>query len=261
MPDDGVSQVRCLWPFDHVEDFQLDVVAADVLEQAGAGAQQDRDQVDADLIDEAGPQQLLADAGAEDVDILAAGGGCCAGQGFARALDEGVHASLGHLWGRAVRDDERRGPRREAGPIRAPPRDGQVVGAPAGDTRAGTALAFGEDFAAAFVVAEGPLVQLLPAVPHRLFRPHTGRADVAVDRHADLKPGLAPRRSVLPWQAGHDRLGPPPARRSSATPPGGREAPPGPAGQGTAQFARARGLGTGRPPGIFPGSFPVAWPP
>src|SRR5262249_48000972 len=78
---------RCVafWPFDHVEDFQLDVVAADVLEQAGAGAQQDRDQVDADLVDEAGPQQLLTDAGAEDVDILAAGGGCCAGQGFARA--------------------------------------------------------------------------------------------------------------------------------------------------------------------------------
>src|SRR5215469_9273658 len=79
MPDDGVPQVRCLWPFDHVEDFQLDVAAADVLEQAGAGAQQDRDQVDADLVDEAGPQQLLTDAGAEDVDILAAGGGCCAG--------------------------------------------------------------------------------------------------------------------------------------------------------------------------------------
>src|SRR5215475_8841226 len=158
---------RCVafWPFDHVEDFQLDVVAADVLEQAGADAQQDRDQVDADLVDEAGPQQLLTDAGAEDVDILAAGGGCCAGQGFARALDEGVHASLGHLWRRAVRDDERRGPRRGAGPIRAPPRDRQVVGAPAGDTRAGTALAFGEDFAAAFVVAEGPLVQLLSAVP------------------------------------------------------------------------------------------------
>src|SRR5215468_2381195 len=129
---------RCVafWPFDHVEDFQLDVVAADVLEQAGAGAQQDRDQVDADLVDEAGPQQLLTDAGAEDVDILAAGGGCCAGQGFARALDEGVHASLGHLWRRAVRDDERRGPRRGAGPIRASPRDRQVVGAPAGDTRA-----------------------------------------------------------------------------------------------------------------------------
>src|SRR5262249_58406151 len=114
------------------------------------------------------------------------------------AWDEGVHASLGHLWGRAVRDDERRGASLAARPVCAPPRDGQVVGAPAGDTRAGTALALGEDFAAAFVVAEGPLVQLLPAVPHRLFRPHTRRGDIAVDRHADLKPELAHPRSFLP---------------------------------------------------------------
>src|SRR5262249_51665591 len=217
MPDDGVSQVRCLWPFDHVEDFQLDVVAADVAEQAGADAEQDGDQVDADLVDEAGPQQLLTDAGAEDVDILAAGGGCCAGQGFARALDEGVHASLGHLWRRAVRDDERRGPRRGAGPIRAPPRDRKVVGAPAGDTRAGTALAFGEHSAPASTVAKGPLVKFLPAAPHRPFRPHPGPGDVAVDRHADLKPELPHLPSFLPCQAVYDLLGPPPARRSSAT--------------------------------------------
>jgi hypothetical protein len=44
-----------------------------VVEQAGAGAEQDRSEVDAHLVDEASAQQLAADARAEQVDVLAAG--------------------------------------------------------------------------------------------------------------------------------------------------------------------------------------------
>jgi hypothetical protein len=45
-------------------------VAVVVVEQAGAGAEQDRSEVDAHLVDEASAQQLAADARAEQVDVL-----------------------------------------------------------------------------------------------------------------------------------------------------------------------------------------------
>ena len=50
--------------------LQADVA---VVEQAGAGAEQDRSEVDAHLVDEASVQQLAAYARAEQVDVRVAG--------------------------------------------------------------------------------------------------------------------------------------------------------------------------------------------
>ena len=51
--------------------LQADVAV--VVEQAGAGAEQDRSEVDAHLVDEASAQQLAAYARAEQVDVRVAG--------------------------------------------------------------------------------------------------------------------------------------------------------------------------------------------
>lgn len=48
-------------------------MAVVVVEQAGTGAEQDRSEVDAHLVDEASVQQLAAYARAEQVDVRVAG--------------------------------------------------------------------------------------------------------------------------------------------------------------------------------------------
>src|SRR5262249_5530551 len=63
MPDYGVPQVRCLGPLDHVQDLQLDVLAADAFEQAGAVTQQNGNEVDADLVDAARLAAAVAGTG------------------------------------------------------------------------------------------------------------------------------------------------------------------------------------------------------
>src|SRR6266536_6674058 len=50
---------------------------AQILEQPRAGAEQHRHEMHMNLVDAAGTQQLLADAGAEHVDVLVTGGGLC----------------------------------------------------------------------------------------------------------------------------------------------------------------------------------------
>src|SRR5215831_8042431 len=52
------------------------MVAAEVFDQPRPGAEQHGHQMHANLIDAAGPQQLLADADAEDVDVLAPATAC-----------------------------------------------------------------------------------------------------------------------------------------------------------------------------------------
>lgn len=61
--------MRCLRPLIHSLYLELDVVAANVLEQAGAGAEQHGHEVHVNLVDATGTQQLLADVRTEDVDI------------------------------------------------------------------------------------------------------------------------------------------------------------------------------------------------
>lgn len=93
--------------------LQADVAV--VVEQAGVGAEQDRSEADAHLVDEASAQQLAVDARAEQVDGLAAGKPDGDLGGLAWAADEGVDAASGHVVGSGVRDDDRRGP-----PVEAP---------------------------------------------------------------------------------------------------------------------------------------------
>src|SRR6266540_6432569 len=97
--------------------------------------------MDADLIDEASAQQLSADAGAEDVDVLITSDGLGDCHGVLRAVDERVHTAGGHVSGFAMRYHDRRGAAFRAGAVGAPPRDGQVIGAPSGDAGADRVLA------------------------------------------------------------------------------------------------------------------------
>ena len=75
--DDCVPQVRCLRPLLHPGYLQLDAVVADVLEQASAGTEQHGHEVHVNLVDATSTLQLLADVGAEDVDILITAGSSC----------------------------------------------------------------------------------------------------------------------------------------------------------------------------------------
>src|SRR6266571_101802 len=84
------------------------MVLAEVLEQPRTGAEKHRHEMHVNLLDATGTQQLPADIGAEHVDVLVAGGGLCLPQGFDGTVHECVHASLGHLPGHAVGNDERR---------------------------------------------------------------------------------------------------------------------------------------------------------
>ena len=106
---------------------RLQAAVAVVVEQAGADAEQDRSEVDAHLVDEASAQQLAANARAEQVDVLAAGKPDGDLGGLAWAADEGLDAASGHVVGSGVRDDDRRGPPVEAGPVGAPPDDRGVI--------------------------------------------------------------------------------------------------------------------------------------
>ena len=47
---------------DDTRGFEVDVVGPEVVEQPDAGAEQDGDEVDLDLVEEAGPQALLGTA-------------------------------------------------------------------------------------------------------------------------------------------------------------------------------------------------------
>src|SRR6266567_5431176 len=160
---------------------------AQVLEQPRAGAEEHGHEMHMNLVDAAGPQQLPADAGAEHVDVPVTGGGRCQLEGLDGTVHECVHAFPGYVPRRAVGDDERRCAGFAAGPVRAPPGHGQVVGAPAGDGGSHGARALGQDVMTSLVSAEGPLVQLLAAVSHRLLGPDACRGHITIERHTDVK--------------------------------------------------------------------------
>src|SRR6266566_5252772 len=160
---------------------------AQVLEQPRTGAEEHGYEMHMDLVDAAGAQQLLADAGAEHVDILVTGDGQCQLERLNRIVHERVHASLGYVPGRGVGDDERRCAIGAARSVRAPPGHGQVVGAPPGDGGSHSARALGQDVMTSLVSAEGPLVQLLAAVSHRLLGPDACRGHITIERHTDVK--------------------------------------------------------------------------
>src|SRR6266542_2828115 len=199
--DHGVAQVGRLRLLDNAGGLEPDVPAG-VVEQPRARAEQDRNEVDPDLVHEAGAQQLSADAGAEHVDVLLAGDRGGGGHGLLRTADEGVHATVGHVIGYVVGHDDRRGARLGAGAVGAPPRNGQIVGTAAGDAGADGVLAVGVHVAAALVRAEGPLVQDLAAVAHRFVGSCARRGDVAVEGQADLESDAAHGVWFPSWPAG-----------------------------------------------------------
>jgi hypothetical protein len=69
---DSVSDVGRLGGVDHPADVEFDERGENV-EKAAAFAQEDRDLVDLDLVEDAGLKGSLCDVGATDLDILAGG--------------------------------------------------------------------------------------------------------------------------------------------------------------------------------------------
>ena len=59
--DDPISQVRRRRRWDHLDNVKLHWLAADTLEQPHPAAEQDRDDVELNLVDESGAQELLRD--------------------------------------------------------------------------------------------------------------------------------------------------------------------------------------------------------
>ncbi len=180
----------CLARLDPARGLEPDVPAG-AIEQACPGAEKDRHKMDPHLVDEPGAQQLPADAGAEHVDVLVTGHRSRRSDRSYGARDEVVHTVVGDVLRCAVGHDDGGGTEVEAGAVGAPTRNRRVVGSPSGDTGADTVLAFGVHVAAALVVAEGPLVQDVAAVAHRLLEPRIGCRDVAVEGHADLESDVA----------------------------------------------------------------------
>src|SRR3954453_19143761 len=96
-PHHPVRQVRHEWRVDHADLLQRGNVGADVvLEQPRAAAEQHRRDVDPQLVQQAGFEVLLANAGAAtDRDVLAAGRG-------ARLLECGLDSTGDEGEGRAA---------------------------------------------------------------------------------------------------------------------------------------------------------------
>src|SRR5512132_1877904 len=70
---DAEGKVRHPSALDHSRALQVDRPGAEVVEQADAAAEQDRHQVDVDLVQEPRPEALLHDAGGAHPDVLVAG--------------------------------------------------------------------------------------------------------------------------------------------------------------------------------------------
>ena len=129
-----VAQVGDAGGFDHADELELDVVGAEVLEQPPSLAQQDRDQVDLQLVEHAGAQERLREVGAVDHDVLVAGGLLGLPHGALDAVGDVVDELGGGLLGRlAARGHEDRDPV----VVVAVPVAGVVEGAPADDHRSG----------------------------------------------------------------------------------------------------------------------------
>src|SRR5207248_3177871 len=128
-------------------ELEVDGVGAEVVEQSDAVAEEDRDEVDLDRVEEARSQALLGQGRTDEADVLVSGYFFGLVDGALHAVgDEGVGAlPLRDLFGWVVRDDEQGEPR--DGSVAAPT-VGDVIGAPAGDRGPATLEGLFEDIGA-----------------------------------------------------------------------------------------------------------------
>jgi hypothetical protein len=107
----------------HRDRLELDLLVADLIEHPLAASEQHRHQVDRDLVDQAGPDELAAQVGAaHHRDCLLAGGlHRLLQRGIDSAGHERVDAVLGTVLRLAVRDHEHRHPGGPGRPVRSPP--------------------------------------------------------------------------------------------------------------------------------------------
>src|SRR5215211_9179668 len=120
---------------DHPRALQVDRPGAEVVEQADAAPEQDRHQVDVDLVQESCPEALLHDAGGAHADVLVAGNRLRLLQGAFEAVgDEGERRSVidPRWWDRAGHDKDRD----IQGVVAAPPM-GEIEGPAAEHQRPG----------------------------------------------------------------------------------------------------------------------------
>lgn len=110
----------CRRGVDHLDDLELDVLAAKMLEHPGAAAKEHGHEMDLDLVHEPGRDVLLSDArAAQNADVLITSDGLRLLEGALDAVGyERVHPSIGHLRRRLVRDHEHRPPGGTSRPIR-----------------------------------------------------------------------------------------------------------------------------------------------
>src|ERR671918_1388881 len=96
--DNTVAQVRGVRAPVHVEELERDVlVDAAILEHPRPGPEQNRHQMNRDLVDEAGTERLTSDIGAHHADVLVASGLSRALERGSEVADERVHASIGYV--------------------------------------------------------------------------------------------------------------------------------------------------------------------
>src|SRR5262249_21563255 len=199
LPHNLVGQVGGVWRVlmgDELQPCRL----APVVEEAGPRAEQDRGQIQAEAVDQAGVHGLPDDArAAHDGDQLVAGrvGGAADGRGYT-VRDEGkCRRALDHRLVGPVRDDEDRHlvkPDLDGGAARLvwrkqmpvlPPAAGVLVHPAAGDHRATSGEVIIQEPAALLVV--GPGVQRLAALPEPRALLDSRSGDVAVQRHRDIR--------------------------------------------------------------------------
>jgi hypothetical protein len=177
---------------DCFDGLELEMLVAELLEHPRAASEQHRDEVNRELVDQSRFDVLAPGLrAAHHGHILVAG---CRSGLLERGLDpadEGVHASLGHIVWRAVGHHEDRYTGLAGGPVRAPPRQRVVVGAPASDHRAGAGDPVGEHRAVALILTERPLDELQAPVAHRLLWALVRGGHEAIEGHADVEENLA----------------------------------------------------------------------
>jgi hypothetical protein len=166
------------------------VLAAQVLEEAAAFAEEDRDQVDLDLVEDAGGEGQLGDAGAVDEDVPVARRLPGPGHRGLNVVEVGHQRPMGVGAGLLAAEDEDR----DAVVVVAGPPLRRLEGAAAGDDRAGRhrlvhrlAVDALRPTRHAAVLGRGagedPLVQALAAVAEAVVDPLVGAGDEAIQGH------------------------------------------------------------------------------
>src|SRR2546421_3558235 len=219
--DDAVAKVRYEGGIEHARQLEPGQLGADALEQAGSVAQQDRGEVELELVDQAGVDALVDCIGAAcDQDVLLGRRGS---RILDRALDpvrdEGKGGSPlhGERLARVVGEDEHRD---VEGRVVTPPALAVGVALPgplaaaehaaAHHDGAGRAQRFRDELVVRARLAagqavrlakalepKGPLVQLVAALAQRVLERRSRPGDVTVERDRDLRddfPHLSPLR-------------------------------------------------------------------